>query len=118
VTAERLGADWVIKVKDNGIGIAAEHHEQVFGLLKRLHGSEIPGAGIGLAICKKIVEAMGGTIWVESKAGAGSTFCFTIAAVKQEAAVSALPADGRCPNGSVMNTSTRAINQRAGGSNL
>lgn len=65
------------------IGIAPEYHERIFGLLERLHGREIPGAGIGLAICKKIIEAMGGAIWVESKPGSGSIFCFTIAAAKE-----------------------------------
>ncbi|HXE62539.1 MAG TPA: ATP-binding protein [Bryobacteraceae bacterium] len=81
VAAERLGADWVIKVKDNGIGIAPEHHESIFAPFKRLHGAEIPGAGFGLAVCKKIIEAGGGSIWVESEPGAGATFCFTLAAV-------------------------------------
>jgi PAS domain S-box-containing protein len=83
VTAERQGPVWVVKVKDNGMGIAPEYHERVFSLLKRLHGTEIPGGGMGLAICKKIVEASGGTIWVESALGAGSTFCFTAAAARQ-----------------------------------
>jgi light-regulated signal transduction histidine kinase (bacteriophytochrome) len=91
VTAQRLGQDWIIRVKDNGIGIAKEHHDRVFRLLQRLHGSETEGAGIGLAICKKIIEALGGTIWVESEPGAGSTFCFTIAAVKEQASLSAPP---------------------------
>jgi PAS domain S-box-containing protein len=91
VTAQRLGQDWIIRVKDNGIGIAKEHHDRVFRLLQRLHGSVTEGAGIGLAICKKIIEALGGTIWVESEPGAGSTFCFTIAAVKEQASLSAPP---------------------------
>jgi len=77
VSAERLGDEWVIKVKDNGIGIAEEYHTHIFGLLKRLHGREVPGTGMGLAICKKIVEIMGGRIWVESEPGSGATFCFT-----------------------------------------
>jgi PAS domain S-box-containing protein len=79
VTAERLGHEWIIKVQDNGIGIAPEDHERVFGLFNRLHGPETPGAGIGLAICRKIVDAMGGAIWVEPAPGSGSIFCFTIA---------------------------------------
>ncbi len=82
VTAEWRGGEWMIKVKDNGVGIAREHLDQVFGLFKRLHGTETPGAGIGLAICRKIVEAMGGMIWVESEPGSGSIFSFTAAAAE------------------------------------
>ncbi len=78
ISAERSGREWIVKVKDNGIGIAPEYHAQIFGLLKRLHGREVPGTGIGLAICKKIVEVMGGRIWVESEPGKGSVFCFTV----------------------------------------
>ena len=82
ITAERYGPDWIVRIHDNGIGIASEHHQRVFGLFTRLHSYEIPGAGIGLAVCKKIIEQRGGTIWVESQPGAGSTFCFTIAAAR------------------------------------
>jgi PAS domain S-box-containing protein len=82
ITAERRGRQWAVKVKDNGIGIAPEHHEQIFGLFKRLHGHEIAGTGIGLAICKKIVEGMGGKLWVRSEPGKGSTFCFTVQEVE------------------------------------
>jgi light-regulated signal transduction histidine kinase (bacteriophytochrome) len=91
VTAQRLGPDWIIRVRDNGIGIAKEYHDRVFRLLQRLHGPETAGAGIGLAICKKVIEAHGGTIWVESELGAGSTFCFTVAATKEQGALSAPP---------------------------
>jgi PAS domain S-box-containing protein len=77
VTAERMGAGWVVKVRDNGIGIAPAYRDQIFGLFKRLHQRSVPGTGIGLAICKKIVDGMGGRIWVESELGKGSTFCFT-----------------------------------------
>jgi PAS domain S-box-containing protein len=77
VTAEPRGTEWVVKVRDNGIGIAPAYHEQIFGLFKRLHQRSVPGTGIGLAICKKIVDGMGGRIWVESEVGQGSTFCFT-----------------------------------------
>jgi PAS domain S-box-containing protein len=83
ISAEQMWPRWVIRVRDNGIGIAPEHQERIFGLLKRLHGSEIPGVGIGLALCRKQIEASGGTIWVESEPGAGSTFCFTVAAVPE-----------------------------------
>src|SRR5580693_7871295 len=92
VTAERLGSEWIIKVRDNGIGIAPEDHERIFRLFKRLHGPETPGAGIGLAICRKIVEAMGGAIWVESAPGSGSIFCFTIAAESREIAARGIQA--------------------------
>jgi chemotaxis family two-component system sensor kinase Cph1 len=65
-------------VRDNGIGIDKEFHERVFGAFKRLHGKEVPGTGIGLAICRKIVEAHGGRIWIESEAGSGAVVHFTL----------------------------------------
>jgi signal transduction histidine kinase len=73
-----------LRVQDNGIGIAAEYHERIFGVFKRLHTSSVPGTGIGLAICKKIAEHYGGSIWVESEEGAGSTFHVTLPAVQLE----------------------------------
>jgi light-regulated signal transduction histidine kinase (bacteriophytochrome) len=78
VTAERHGPVWVIRIKDNGLGIAPENQARVFMPFIRLANRDIPGTGLGLAVCKKIVEGLGGTIWVESSLGAGSTFCFTI----------------------------------------
>ena len=83
ITAERCGPDWVIRIRDNGIGITKEHHRRIFGLFTRLNTGKIPGTGIGLAVCKQIVEGLGGSIWVESEPGAGSTFCFTVAAGQQ-----------------------------------
>jgi len=78
VSAERDGEGWRFAVRDNGIGIDPQDADRVFGMFKRLHGSEIAGTGIGLAICKKVVERQGGRIWVESEAGRGATFQFTI----------------------------------------
>jgi PAS domain S-box-containing protein len=65
-------------VRDNGIGIAHQYRDQIFEPFKRLHGNERPGSGIGLAVCKKILDRHAGRIWVESKVGQGSTFYFTI----------------------------------------
>ena len=79
VAAVRQGSDWLFSVQDNGIGIDPRYKEQVFELFKRLHSlSEYPGTGMGLAICRRIVERAGGRIWVESESGRGSKFYFTI----------------------------------------
>ena len=78
LTARRRGSDWMVQVKDNAVGIALEDQSRVFMPFVRLANREIPGTGLGLAVSKKIVEGLGGEIWVESEIGAGSTFSFTI----------------------------------------
>ncbi|HUQ90372.1 MAG TPA: ATP-binding protein [Bryobacteraceae bacterium] len=79
LTAARASEqEWQVSVRDNGIGIEEQYHEIIFAPFKRLHGREIAGTGIGLATCRRIIQSMGGRIWVESLPGEGSAFHFTL----------------------------------------
>jgi len=81
VSARRVGADWRFEVADNGLGIPAAEQGRVFEVFHRVPGrEELPGQGVGLAVCKRAVERHGGEIWVDSEPGRGSTFCFTLPA--------------------------------------
>ncbi len=78
ISSEERDDDILVSVTDNGCGIETKYQEQIFEPLKRLHGKQIPGVGLGLAICQKIVRAHGGSMWVESDGQNGSVFRFTI----------------------------------------
>ncbi len=86
VSAARNGENkWIFAVRDSGLGIDSQYFDKIFGMFQRLHArDEFDGTGIGLAICKKIVDRHGGTISVESQPGEGSTFRFVLAAIPIE----------------------------------
>lgn len=80
ISAEHQGGNWKFAVKDNGVGIDGCHHDSIFGVFHRLNNHPVPGSGLGLAICRRILERLEGKIWVESEAGKGATFFFTVPA--------------------------------------
>jgi light-regulated signal transduction histidine kinase (bacteriophytochrome) len=82
ISSNKKGTEWVFSVTDNGPGIDPEFQDRLFHVFKRLHGKEYPGNGLGLAFCKKSIEWMGGRVWLETTPGAGSTFCFSVAAAE------------------------------------
>ncbi len=81
IAAMKEGAEWVISVKDNGIGFEQQYADDVFGLFKRLHGNQYPGTGIGLTIVRRVIEQHGGRIWVQSAPNEGTSFFFTLKSV-------------------------------------
>ena len=78
ISAKPEGGQWIIAVRDNGIGFDQRYVERIFGLFQRLYKDEYPGTGLGLAICQRIVERYGGRMWANSSLGQGSTFYFSL----------------------------------------
>ena len=102
ISAEQREAEWVISIRDNGIGFDPEHASTIFEPFKRLHtAEEYPGTGVGLAICRRIVQAQGGRIWAESAPGEGATFFFTLPVESRAALKHTPPVDSPAPDGSL-----------------
>jgi len=102
VGAEQNGAEWVISIRDNGIGFDPQFASAIFAPFKRLHSAdEYPGTGVGLAICRRIVEAQRGRIWAESKPGEGATFYFTLPVESPQPLKHTPPIDGYGSSASV-----------------
>jgi light-regulated signal transduction histidine kinase (bacteriophytochrome) len=83
ISAELEGDEWIIAVRDNGIGFEPRYASRIFGLFKRLHKDEYPGTGLGLAICQRVVERCGGRMWAEGRPGEGATFFFALMRTKE-----------------------------------
>ena len=102
ISAEQKGAEWMISIRDNGIGFDPQFASTIFTPFKRLHSAqEYPGTGVGLAICRRIVQAQGGRIWAESAPGEGTTFFFTLPVESRAALKHTSPVDGSAQDGSL-----------------
>ena len=102
ISAEQTGAEWVISIRDNGIGFDPKDASAIFQPFKRLHtAEEYPGTGVGLAICRRIVQAQGGRIWAESLLGEGTTFFFTLPVESRAALKHTPPINSPAPESSV-----------------
>ena len=84
ISARRDGENWIISIRDNGIGFDQQYATRIFGLFKRLHKEEYPGTGLGLAICQRIIERYGGRMWAESRIGEGSTFYISLPRIVEQ----------------------------------
>ncbi|WP_255682178.1 ATP-binding protein [Natrinema sp. SYSU A 869] len=94
ISADRDGDEWVVSIRDEGIGIAPEEQDRIFEVFQRLHSrEEYAGTGIGLALCQRIVERHGGDLWVDSAVGEGATFSFTVPAVSENESAPSLGSD-------------------------
>jgi PAS domain S-box-containing protein len=95
VSSRPQGPQWLISIQDNGIGFSPEYAETIFTPFRRLHGKEYPGSGVGLSICRRIVERYGGKIWAESVPGEGSTFHFTLPRPEETNGVTSHPSPNK-----------------------